>query len=424
MPSLGPRPASHVVPLMRYRDVGIASEWLCAVFGFTPHFAAKAPDGAVFYAELQAGGSMIMLGAVGEPSLDAVMRDPACGGQGPTQSCYVVVEDVRGHYAHARDAGAEIVLDLKGDDRGGAGYSCKDPEGHVWNFGSYDPRKAQGTGGRRVASGSHRRGMASAIALTLALSVISGWFAYAHVRGGEGLTLERIRQAILGARDGLATGTIASPHDGSGGARGEASRAHKAMAALKEELNRERRAKAQALDAAATAREAVSKAVEAKTVAEAKASEAVEAQTAAEAKASAAARKAAGPSGPATRAEIQSVRKAAESSERMLSDLRAEVDTMQTSLRQALEAQKAAEKARAAAEDATAKERESKDAALKALADAGARIATLEQEMAGLKSAAAARSIKRMKAVSAARAKPKPKPKRVKPEPVWPYSAW
>lgn len=409
MPIHGPRPASQVVPLMRYRDVGIASEWLCAVFGFTPHFAAKAPDGAVFYAELQAGESMIMLGAVGEPSLDAVMRDPAGAGHGPTQSCYVVVEDVWGHYAHAKEAGAEIVLDLKGDDRGGAGYSCKDPEGHVWNFGSYDPRKAQGSGARQTASGAgSRRGMASAVVLTLVLSMISGWFAYSHVRGGEGLTLERIRHAILGARDGLATGTIASPEQESQIARGEVSRAHKAMAALKEELDRERRAKAQALDAAATARHAVSKAMDAKVLAEAKAA--------------AATRSTGAPSGAATQQELQSARKAAVSTERTLSELRSEVDTMHATLRQAMEAQKAAEAARTAAEDTATKERAGKDSALKALADAGARIATLEQELAGLKAAATARSIKRLRAVSAVRAKPKPK--KNEREQAWPYSSW
>ena len=36
-------------------------------------------------------------------------------------------------------AGAEIVIEIKDEDYGGRDYSCRDPEGHVWNFGSYDP---------------------------------------------------------------------------------------------------------------------------------------------------------------------------------------------------------------------------------------------------------------------------------------------
>jgi uncharacterized glyoxalase superfamily protein PhnB len=30
-------------------------------------------------------------------------------------------------------------MEIKDEDYGGRDYSCRDPEGHVWNFGSYDP---------------------------------------------------------------------------------------------------------------------------------------------------------------------------------------------------------------------------------------------------------------------------------------------
>ena len=43
------------------------------------------------------------------------------------------------HYARAKAAGAEIVIDIADQDYGGRLYVCRDPEGHVWNFGSYDP---------------------------------------------------------------------------------------------------------------------------------------------------------------------------------------------------------------------------------------------------------------------------------------------
>ena len=36
-------------------------------------------------------------------------------------------------------AGAEIVLDIKTQDYGGRDYTARDPEGHVWTFGTYDP---------------------------------------------------------------------------------------------------------------------------------------------------------------------------------------------------------------------------------------------------------------------------------------------
>ena len=56
-----------------------------------------------------------------------------------TQSAYVIVEDADAHYARAKAAGAEIVVEIEDQDYGGRLYSCRDPEGHLWNFGTYDP---------------------------------------------------------------------------------------------------------------------------------------------------------------------------------------------------------------------------------------------------------------------------------------------
>lgn len=50
-----------------------------------------------------------------------------------------MVEDVDALHARAIAAGAEIVIELKDEDYGGRGFSCRDPEGHLWTFGSYDP---------------------------------------------------------------------------------------------------------------------------------------------------------------------------------------------------------------------------------------------------------------------------------------------
>jgi len=42
-------------------------------------------------------------------------------------------------YQRAKASGAEIVMDIKDEDYGGRGFSCRAPEGHLWNFGTYDP---------------------------------------------------------------------------------------------------------------------------------------------------------------------------------------------------------------------------------------------------------------------------------------------
>ena len=68
-----------------------------------------------------------------------LQKSPAESGGVSSQSAYIIVEDADAHYARAVGAGAEIVIEIKDEDYGGRGYSCRDPEGHVWNFGTYDP---------------------------------------------------------------------------------------------------------------------------------------------------------------------------------------------------------------------------------------------------------------------------------------------
>jgi uncharacterized glyoxalase superfamily protein PhnB len=80
-----------------------------------------------------------MLGSVVDSEFGRLMKQPDEIGGAETQSCYVIVKDADAHYARAKAAGAKIVLDIKDEDYGGRGYSCRDPEGHIWTFGTYDP---------------------------------------------------------------------------------------------------------------------------------------------------------------------------------------------------------------------------------------------------------------------------------------------
>ena len=56
-----------------------------------------------------------------------------------TQSAYIIVSDIDEHYARAKAAGVTITIEIKDEDYGGRVYSCRDPQGQLWNFGSYDP---------------------------------------------------------------------------------------------------------------------------------------------------------------------------------------------------------------------------------------------------------------------------------------------
>jgi uncharacterized glyoxalase superfamily protein PhnB len=127
--------APSLVPLLRYHDVVGAIEWLGEAFGFERNAVITADNGAILHAQLTLGNAMVML----EPAAagPAASHDEQ-GGAG-RHACYIVIGDADAHYAKARAAGAEIIFDIENFGQGGRGYSCRDGEGHIWNFGTYDP---------------------------------------------------------------------------------------------------------------------------------------------------------------------------------------------------------------------------------------------------------------------------------------------
>lgn len=128
-------------PLPRYRDARAAIDWLCEAFGFERQ-AVYADGDTVHHAQLTFGNGMIMLGsASGGGEWGRHIVQPGDAGGRETQSPCVIVANADAHYARAKAAGAEIVIELADQDYGGRGYACKDPEGHLWWFGSYDPWK-------------------------------------------------------------------------------------------------------------------------------------------------------------------------------------------------------------------------------------------------------------------------------------------
>jgi uncharacterized glyoxalase superfamily protein PhnB len=128
-----------LIPALRYRDGLAAIEFLCRAFGFQRQLIAMAEDGSVAHAQLVLDGAMIMLGSAPSPELSQLMALPEETGLRVTQTIYVVVEDPDAHYAQAVEAGAVILRDIADQSFGGRAYMCRDPEGHVWQFGSFDP---------------------------------------------------------------------------------------------------------------------------------------------------------------------------------------------------------------------------------------------------------------------------------------------
>ena len=129
---------TNIIPSMRYRDAPAAIEWLCKVFGFRKHLVVPGESGAIAHAQLVLGNGMIMLGSDTGDEYGRTVSPPGKDGIN-TQSCYIVIKELDDHYAHTVASGAEIVMKIADQDYGGRLYSVRDPEGHLWNFGSYDP---------------------------------------------------------------------------------------------------------------------------------------------------------------------------------------------------------------------------------------------------------------------------------------------
>jgi uncharacterized glyoxalase superfamily protein PhnB len=89
-------------------------------------------------AQREQDGLEVMLGSVREEGLGFPWKQPGEVGA-ITQTIYVIVPDPDAHHARAKAAGAEILREVTDQDYGGRLYTCRDPEGHVWSFGSYDP---------------------------------------------------------------------------------------------------------------------------------------------------------------------------------------------------------------------------------------------------------------------------------------------
>ncbi len=133
---------STIIPCLRYRDAAAAISWLCSAFGFNRHAVYEDDTGGIAHAQLTHGRGMIMLGSVREDAFGMHVVQPDQTGGRETQCACVIVADCKAHYERAVEAGAAIVEAYAEKDYGGAGYACRDPEGHLWWFGSYDPWEA------------------------------------------------------------------------------------------------------------------------------------------------------------------------------------------------------------------------------------------------------------------------------------------
>ena len=127
-----------LIPATRYDDCEAALAFLTEVLELDPRAVYRDPVGRIVHVELGLGRGVMMFGPPRDTAFQRMMIGPAEAG-GETTTIYAVVADVAGLHERVAARGAEIVLPLEGQPQGGASFSVRDPEGHVWTFGDYAP---------------------------------------------------------------------------------------------------------------------------------------------------------------------------------------------------------------------------------------------------------------------------------------------
>jgi uncharacterized glyoxalase superfamily protein PhnB len=121
-----------------YEDPAAAIDWLGRAFGFELRLKVEGEGGRIEHSELTYGEGVIMVGGE-KPEKFGYVKPPSKVGGANTQNMMVYVDDVDGHYARAKAAGAVITMEPKTSDYGEGywvdrSYECRDPGGHHWWF--------------------------------------------------------------------------------------------------------------------------------------------------------------------------------------------------------------------------------------------------------------------------------------------------
>jgi uncharacterized glyoxalase superfamily protein PhnB len=124
-----PRPS--FIPSLAYKDNRAALDWLQKAFGFETSEVLTDAAGNIVHAEMSYGDGIVMIG--GEWA--DWTRSPATLGGKNTQRVHVRIDrGIDEHCAHARLAGAKIVMEPTDQFYGDRTYVATDLEGHYWTF--------------------------------------------------------------------------------------------------------------------------------------------------------------------------------------------------------------------------------------------------------------------------------------------------
>jgi uncharacterized glyoxalase superfamily protein PhnB len=124
-----PTPPPQVWPTLRATDVRSLIRFLVDAFGFQ-EVVAHGDGDTVFHAQLAwPPGGGVMLGS--DRADDAWPLKPG------TFGAYVVTDAPDALFARAVAAGAEVLREPYDTDYGSRDFTVRDPEGNLWQFGTY-----------------------------------------------------------------------------------------------------------------------------------------------------------------------------------------------------------------------------------------------------------------------------------------------
>ena len=86
---------------------------------------------------------MIMLGSTRDDEYGKLQAPLGDVDAPVSQSVVIIISDVDAHHAQAKAAGSRIIIPPEDQPYGGRLYCCRDPEGNLWSFGSYDPWESE-----------------------------------------------------------------------------------------------------------------------------------------------------------------------------------------------------------------------------------------------------------------------------------------
>jgi PhnB protein len=150
MTTVNPIPDTYprVTPHLTIEGAGAAIDFYTGVLGASERYRMAMPDGTVAHAEIEIGGSVLMIGEANLP----IPTDPSPKALGGSPvSLFVYVEDVDEVFRRATEAGAEPVSEPADHFYGDRVATVDDPFGHRWNIGTHIEDVTPEDMGRRAA---------------------------------------------------------------------------------------------------------------------------------------------------------------------------------------------------------------------------------------------------------------------------------